>query len=78
MASPWGEAVERSETDEGNNLANHKHFPIFQCGPLIRPFGAPSPQGEGMDCTKNYNLSFSSHTQKFNDFRGRQFQDPVL
>ena len=56
MASPWGEAVERSETDEGNKLANHKHFPIFQRGPLIRPFGAPSPQGEGMSAL-NYNLN---------------------
>ena len=55
MASPWGEAVERSETDEGNNVVNLGHFPTLQCGPLIRPFGPPSPQGEGMN-TINYNL----------------------
>ena len=55
MASPWGEAVEQSETDEGNNVANLGHVPTFRCGPLIRPFGPPSPQGEGMS-TINYNL----------------------
>ena len=57
MASPCGEAVERSETDEGNNLANYGHFLTFQCGPLIRPFGAPSPQGEGMSKI-NYKFKF--------------------
>ena len=33
-------------TDEGNNVASIKHFSTLRCGPLIRPFGAPSPQGE--------------------------------
>ena len=51
MASPWGEAVERSETDEGNNLAYFGHFIANRRGPLIRPFGAPSPQGEGIRLT---------------------------
>ena len=35
-------------TDEGNNVASIEHFSIFRCGPLIRPFGAPSSQGEGI------------------------------
>ena len=43
-ASPFqGEAVERSETDEGAHGDNGR--PSLR--PLIRPCGPPSPQGEG-------------------------------
>ena len=52
MASPWGKLSSVSETDEGNNVANLGQFPTFWCGPLIRPFGPPSSQGEGMSAIK--------------------------
>ena len=48
-ASPFqGEAVERSETDEG---AHGGDAPLIR--PLIRPFGPPSPLwGEGLRCVQ--------------------------
>ena len=44
-ASPWGEAVERSETDEGAAMDQRDgYMPPHPSRPLAVP---PSPQGEG-------------------------------
>ena len=38
----------KAVTDEGTHLPGLGDFRFIRCGPLIRPFGPPSPQGEGI------------------------------